>query len=166
MRKTKAILLLLSAIWCSGGATAQSVSKSVLASNGGETITTPYIYTWTTGESIIANTTVVSYIITQGFHPNGDAATGIQKVESTIGLNVYPNPTGDVLNVQISNVAEGNLVLQVYDVNGKLCLPLQAIGTGAGQNTNLNFSSLTSGTYYISVLKGTQKQNTVTVIKQ
>lgn len=166
MRTIKAMLMLLAAVGCSGSAVAQSASKTVMASGGGEVVTTPYIYTWTTGESVIANTTVSSYIITQGFHPNGDGSTGIEPVTNTPGMHVYPNPTGDVLNVQFLNPADGNLLLQVYDMSGRVCLPQQAVTPGAGQTTRLNFSTLPAGTYYISAVKGMQKQNTVTVVKQ
>ncbi len=165
MKKIQAILLLLLAVG-GGSLMAQSVSKTVLASNGGETITTPYTYTWTIGESVIANTSVPSYIITQGFHPISATTTGVAEIESNVQLSVFPNPASDVLNVKIANPSGGSLALQVYDVSGKMCLPAKYLTDGVSQSTELNFSSLPSGTFYISILNGTKKQNTVTVIKQ
>lgn len=166
MKKIQAILLLLLAVWCGGNVAAQSVSKIVLASNGGETVTTPYTYIWTIGESVIANTTASSYIITQGFHPDSETPNDVKNIGNNVQLSVSPNPASDVLNVKISNANNGNLVLQVYDMSGRNCLPAQQVAGGTEKNTAVDFSSLPAGTYHISILNGTQKQNTVTVIKQ
>ena len=35
-------------------------------------------------------------------------------------VNVYPNPTRDILNIDLINSGEGNLFFEILDINGKI----------------------------------------------
>ena len=67
------------------------------------------------------------------------------------GIDVFPNPTADVLQIKVQNqeLADANYVLT--DTNGKL------IAKGNTQeNTEINLQSLPAGTYFLKM----QKENT------
>ncbi len=164
MKKIQVLLLLLLAIGSSG--VAQSVSKSVIAADGGETTVNNITYTYTIGETVIANTTASSYIISQGFHPNSDGVSAIENVKSDATLSVYPNPIGDILNVDITQGNPAQLVLQVYDATGKSCLMPQSVSAMATQQTQVDFSSLPSGNYILSIQQGNRTQSSVRIVKQ
>lgn len=91
-------------------------------------------------------------------------------------MNIYPNPTSDVVNVQLTTNNEqfGNVAIQVYDVYGKL-LDIVNVGntdamnrvpTGrsmdsynvanthglSAQTTQIDLSRYANGVYFIKVV--------------
>ena len=104
--------------------------------------------------------------------------TGINNHDLNASLNVYPNPTTDMVNVQLTmnNVQSNNVEIQLYDVFGKLldvvetqCTtslqqvvsPIQAASPGASNVTNaygaslqtrIDLSRYTNGVYFIKAV--------------
>jgi hypothetical protein len=65
-------------------------------------------------------------------------------------LNIYPNPSQGILNYSIDG-AESDLVLHIYDVNGRLVYDLNE-SLKFGRITNsLNLSSLSKGVYFFKI---------------
>jgi len=88
-------------------------------------------------------------------------SVGIQNISAVNGPliinSVYPNPAKDVLNLSYESSEAGNMELSVYDVQGKLVLPLGNRQIAAAKTTTtINTSNLTAGTYLLRVvLNGT-----------
>ena len=94
------------------------------------------------------------------YNTNGDYDSGASVYFSTEGflgvgsnvfeqLAIYPNPARDM--VTIKNAENASIV--IFDILGKKVLNRSNIS----QTENLNVSSLTTGTYFISVEKDNQK---------
>ena len=103
------------------------------------------------------------YIPGDQVYSNGTAAairmiTGdsVGLEEEISGLNVYPNPSNGIVNIEI----EGNqtLSVQVNDVVGKLISE-----TTINSNTTLNLQDLEKGVYFVTV-SDSEKSNTTKII--
>jgi hypothetical protein len=71
--------------------------------------------------------------------------------ENTGGLNIYPNPTTSILNIQSSDNAIIDSVT-LFDLTGKIILQQTK------SPNQINVESLTSGTYIIEVITGDKKR--------
>jgi len=75
-------------------------------------------------------------------------------VESTLGitdiqllnLQIYPNPTQDVLAIKGQHIIEA---VTIYDISGRLVNQIEMIGNR--NELEINTSSLTQGTYFVKV---------------
>ena len=87
--------------------------------------------------------------------------TGIEETRSAAaGIQVYPNPANNTLNVQLENyVTTGALTL--FDMNGKIVL-LQAAN---GNSAQINLSQLTAGNYILRLVESGAASAGVQVIK-
>ena len=61
--------------------------------------------------------------------------TGINDHKMNANMNIYPNPTSDVVNVQLTmnNEQTGNVTIQVFDVFGKM-LDMVNVGNSDAMN--------------------------------
>ncbi len=65
-------------------------------------------------------------------------------------INVYPNPTSKLLNIDISNLYFGKEIeIRVYNMNGKMILLEK---TNAETIIKLNTSSLNNGNYFMNII--------------
>lgn len=112
--------------------------------------------------------------------------TGINNHDLNASLNVYPNPTTDIVNVEltINNGQSGDVAIQVYDMYGKLLDVVNVGNTDAmnrvptdhsvdsygvanthglsAQTTQIDLSRYTNGVYFI---KAVSEGNVLTVRK-
>ncbi len=90
--------------------------------------------------------------------PSGSVAQGVQHafevfivdIKETaidISLTAFPNPTTDLLTLEISNIYSEKLSYQVYDILGKLLNEGQIVA----QKTQIYMTSLPSSTYFIHI---------------
>ena len=64
-------------------------------------------------------------------------------------LRLYPNPTIDILNIELYGNNNGNIVLEVYEINGKLVMSKNE-KMNTGNNTwSINTEKLNSGAYFV-----------------
>jgi PKD repeat protein len=85
--------------------------------------------------------------------------TGIKNIQASISLNIYPNPVGDVLNIELGNANETAYTLTLVDAIGR-----EVIKKGVqGNNISLNTSDLEKGYYSLVLLNN--KGEIVTTIK-
>jgi Secretion system C-terminal sorting domain len=77
---------------------------------------------------------------------------GVNEYSNEMGLSIYPNPANEVAKVNFKLTAEASVVLNVYDVAGKL-IYTENKGTMAQGNhfSYLNISSFAKGFYTVSV---------------
>jgi hypothetical protein len=75
---------------------------------------------WTIGEPVTTTLSNGSNTITQGFHQTLLTVTAVnEQTVAGIDVTVYPNPTSDLVNIQLSNNKK-DLQLDLFDLNGKL----------------------------------------------
>jgi len=67
-------------------------------------------------------------------------------------VSIYPNPaTDEKINVQFTNIAKGNYVIQLGEMEGKTLLQKE-VSIAGSQTENLYVSSITAGTYILRVI--------------
>lgn len=82
---------------------------------------------------------------------NPCAALNVNEIPKSIDFTIYPNPTNEIVNIQLS----GNLVespkIKMYDMIGKLVYEKNNFDNFASQNLSFRVDNLTTGIYLISV---------------
>ena len=82
--------------------------------------------------------------------------TGVEEVKSSEGsiLNVYPNPAFDQVNIDYSIETSSNVIIQLYDITGKL-ISEQNLGNMKNGKHTIQFSksnlNVGSGVYFYTV---------------
>lgn len=85
-------------------------------------------------------------------------------LDAKVGLNIYPNPTNDVVNVDLSSFGEGMVNISLFDITGKL-LEQNRVAVSANMIHQVNMSALKSGLYLMNV-NGENESSSVRIIKQ
>ena len=112
--------------------------------------------------SILSNTVTAS---NTGINSFSDFAIGIGSADITLGttdfennllkLNLYPNPTSDILNLEMSNSIENGIV-KIILLTGQIILEQKNL---SGTNFNIDVSNLNSGLYLIQLSDKNQIYN-------
>lgn len=129
----------------------QITSPSLVSSSGGSYSNNNLNIEFSVGQLVI-ETHQNNDILTQGFHQ------GSLKIQTTLSeikfeAKVYPNPTSDIIVVELAKDVKGDIL--VYDVNGKLVLSDQLYQERKKQ---FDFRELNQGNYLLH-LKIDDKQN-------
>ncbi len=84
-----------------------------------------------------------------------------QEVSSTkneiniANINLFPNPTQSILNIEINEVNSNDLTFQVFDLAGKLILEKAAqANSTSGFSTLINLENVNAGTYILKIIDG------------
>ncbi len=110
---------------------------------------------WTAG-SFVSATPPYEYIGsgTQNGFQFWDTLLGINDFNSSLGLNLYPNPTNSLLNIELKNSGV-NLTFQVFDILGKQVIN----GTPNSEELlQIDVSNLESGLYIIKIASGDKNE--------
>ena len=91
---------------------------------------------------------------------NFDPTATTIEVANVFGLNVYPNPASDVINVTLNK--EVTATITVVDVTGKVV----KTSTINGASTSINTAGLSNGVYYVNITDGTSVSTEKVVIKK
>jgi hypothetical protein len=83
---------------------------------------------------------------------NKIACVSSTKIESSLSVNLYPNPSQDKVNLNVSLPNEDAISISIFDISGKQVMQ-QAMGNFAKGNyvLNLNTSELQEGIYLLEV---------------
>ena len=76
--------------------------------------------------------------------------------------NVFPNPTNSVLNIEFQTEPNSNLVIEIYDLQGRLVLS-ETTGN-ASNNKTIDVSQFNNGTYILVLSSGTQSDRKLFVV--
>jgi len=78
--------------------------------------------------------------------------TGIDEVEGLNDLNIYPNPTSDVLNITIELSEAMDARIELYDVTGRMVFNKDLNSISGRTNEQVNVNSLSSGLYDLHIV--------------
>ena len=94
--------------------------------------------------------------------------TGIDEHLMTTTMNVYPNPTTDKINIQLSrnNEQMGTAEIQVFDVYGKLLETVETVIANSLQTVQIDLSRYASGVYLIKAVANGNVLAVRKVVKQ
>lgn len=132
------------------------------------------------GGSVSGTGGIVSYSVGQVFYTtitsvsNGSVSHGMQMryqisveteivVSNDIELTIatFPNPTTDLLTLQVENYNNRNLIYQLLDING-MVLETRNLD---GNQTIINMSQLVSALYFVKVIENNNEIKTFKIIK-
>ena len=91
--------------------------------------------------------------------------TGVEDYLMSVNMNVYPNPTTDKINVQISTMNHEQLLgteIQLYDMYGKWLSTWKV----TGETTEIDLSSYAASVYFIKAVNGKRQVGVRKIVKQ
>ena len=78
------------------------------------------------------------------------ATTGLSHIDIQADLNIYPNPTSQLLNVAIDWKNPTNSILTIYDLSGRACYS-QNLGKENQTRMQIDLSNFATGSYFLNV---------------
>jgi hypothetical protein len=147
----KTLIVLLSGILFSVYCMAQSVSPQVVATAGNYSENGGISISWTLGEPVIETAVATDVTLTQGFQQPDYNVVLVEHVSSPeLDVNVFPNPTTGMLNIQWTGSTDANATIQLFDISGKQIINQQVV-TGNSTGT-VNISELANATYILKIV--------------
>ena len=138
------------------------ICNQVLGAAGGSTIESGLYYAYTVGEPFILTLKGTGTDLTQGFH-QPDLCVPVATSDLDLAawsIEVFPNPTPDVLHIRYSAGQNGRLEASVFDVLGRLVVGNTPLSTPAG--SLLDCGSWQAGLYFLQ-LRDPATQATATI---
>lgn len=150
-------------------------SGSVASFNFNNTSTNATSYSWNFGDSQTSTATSPSHTYTSSGSftvtliatNNCGSDTITSTVSSTLGIqnpefgtvSLYPNPTADFVNLSISNASQNEVLVELYDLNGKLILVKNYILNDGNLTTSFDLTALSSGIYDLRITNNSSSSN-------
>lgn len=135
----------------------QSISREVNASAGEFFISDNSSISWTLGEIITGTFVTNNNILTQGFQQSLLNVLGInENADSIFNINIYPNPTNNILNINIKSKIETTLNLKLFDIHGN-CLFNKEINKNKKFYEKINFSNYKNSIYLLKIFSSKNK---------
>ncbi|MDP5170970.1 MAG: T9SS type A sorting domain-containing protein [Bacteroidia bacterium] len=134
--------------------TAQTIDRSVIGAYGASGTAGAIQVDMTVGEVAITTGQAGSIIVTQGFHQPGAGITGIaDELGVKVDYSLYPNPTSDLITLELTAAAPSKIKVEVIDARGRLtALESKEITLGPTTSTlEWNTENLAEGFYMIVV---------------
>ena len=134
--------------------TAQSITPTVIATQGDYYSSSGGTVSWTLGEVVTETATASGNILTQGFQqPKLMISTNVSNPEPLLSVTPYPNPVLDKLILDFSNSTSGNYTLEIFDMQGKKLSNenFSFLSSSVKQHT-LSFSNYANGFYVLTVI--------------
>ncbi|NVK63273.1 MAG: T9SS type A sorting domain-containing protein [Flavobacteriales bacterium] len=134
-----------SIVVCSILASFTSVGQTVVSTQGDSYETATGSVSFTIGEVVIDTGTDGSTNLTQGFHQTNWNFIGLDDHDVDYVANIYPNPTSDILNVEV--IKFENVSYAMYDATGRIV----AMGDLSDLITQIDVQNLESGSYQLEL---------------
>ena len=135
---------------------AQTLSRSVLASGGSSFSSTALQADWTIGETVVGLFNGSNLLVCQGFQQGPDAdATSVEQPEAQ-PFRLWPNPTTGSIIVQHLGQTAHTTPPILWSLDGKrLSIFWEQNADGIWQS---NISHLAAGTYLVQITAGDQRR--------
>jgi hypothetical protein len=78
-------------------------------------------------------------------------------------IRIYPNPTSDLINIELSNIMHSDIELELFDITGRKIIARKSIKS---QKHVMDISKLSSGIYLLNVLTDAVVIKSVKIIKE
>ncbi len=128
----------------------QSISPEVIASAGDSFQSNTVQLDWTIGELAIHSLSNTDQSLTEGFHQPYFTLTPISELPLALGqLALFPNPTADLLALEMTFEQEQHIELQLFDRQGKLVWTAQY--TGRVLREQISLKEFANGAYFLSL---------------
>ncbi len=159
----KKIIIIFVGLFLTNLAISQTASPELVSSAGESFYNSTYQLDWSVGECITATHTKDEIVITQGFHQDRyiitTAIENLQNIE--INISIYPNPTTEFINIRIESSKTESLQYILTDISGKILQCKKA----ENNIEQIDFSTFTSGIYFLTVKQENQIINSFKIMK-
>lgn len=147
----KTLTVLISGLLFSVYCMAQSVTPQVVASAGNYYDNGTISISWTLGEPVIATAVSTDVTLTQGFQQPDYNVVLVEHVSNPqLDVNVFPNPTTGLLNIQWTGKPDANATISLFDMSGKQIINQQVVtGNATG---SVNISELANASYVLKIV--------------
>lgn len=136
---------------------AQSIDRQVISSFGLISTTASS----TVGEVVTETKTNGSFTINQGFQQTTkkaeDPNTSIEKLSLNVDYSLFPNPTINTLNLELSAAEKSQLNIQIYNAVGQAVSTNQEVNLKETWTGNWDVSFYTAGVYFLNIKDENQK---------
>lgn len=170
MKKSKHLILIIIIIGFICNNHAQSIKPESINSAASTMTNTNGTLSFTVGEIVVLTfTDSLGNTIGGGFTSASTASTTVSSIEepnlSTLSINVFPNPTTDLLQIEIYHSSVDLLTVSINDIGGKLVY--QGNYSNVTNLIGINTTDYAVGTY-IMTLTNTKKEvlGTYKIIKK
>ena len=102
---------------------AQKITSQAINASGGTQQTSGYSLTYSIGQTATTTLKNTNYIITQGFQQvekNTSVSVKNDADKITFRATLFPNPTQDILNINIENTENDNFKIIIFNITGQL----------------------------------------------
>ncbi|RYM33999.1 T9SS type A sorting domain-containing protein [Brumimicrobium glaciale] len=159
----KKLVTIITSFVVTVGFSQTTIIKSSLDSGGASVINGTKTVIYTLGEVAVQETTIGNIHISEGFlGPNIIGTSDLDNYSPLEGLNIYPNPTTNFVNIDFkkSDIYE----ISLYNINGKQVFTIK---TDQTNTQRLNLENYNNGTYLL-VVKNNNEQSfkTFRIIKK
>lgn len=128
----------------------QNLSLSVISSQGRIDNSEDMTLEWILGENNIETINQQNEIYTQGFlQPNISSRLEIQNYLLDFDIIISPNPVNSIFNIYINEKVDSQLLISLYDINGKLIKKISSFNNDT--ILEINVIELSSGIYVLKV---------------
>lgn len=76
---------------------------------------------------------------------------GVQPSVGDLDIQVYPNPSTGLFEMQISSLPIGDASMTVHDLTGRQVWAKDIVGSGSSFQSRIDLSNLSKGVYYLRV---------------
>ncbi len=111
---------------------------------------------FTLGQIAINNLVSDNFILTQGFHQPNLGVISIFEEKMT-NISIYPNPTSDILNIDLFGFDDPQVQMQLVDLNGKIIIS-DFISTSTKKH-QIKTSNLKIGSYILEITGEKEKDS-------
>ncbi len=136
-------------------------SQQVIATAGDHMSNSNGSMSWTLGEVITETFTNSTSQLTQGFHQPSLKVVSLVP-DNLISITAFPNPTAEILYLQINEESLSDFLYEMYDVNGKQVMNGKIIKS----TTEITFINQAPAMYFIKVLKENRCVKNIKIIKE
>ena len=159
MKYRKVIVSILLVVF---GLTEVMAQRTTTAS-GGDATGAGGSLSYTVGQVVYTTNTGANGSVAQGVQQPYEISisVGIEVTEINMKLVAYPNPTNNLLTLNIGNHNNEKLTYQLYDMQGKLLGSKQVINS----NTTIGMHYLPVGSYLLNVLDNNSLIKTFRIVK-
>ena len=90
--------------------------------------------------------------------------TGIADITSEVSGQLYPNPVGDELNIELNTEKSDNITLEIYNYSGQIVYSENNNLNSGSNSLKLDASQLSSGVYFVRII-GNSNYETLRFVK-
>jgi hypothetical protein len=126
--------------------------QEVIASSGGFKVNGGISISWTLGETIIPASKNGNLVLIPGFQEMMMITKVEENIDVQVHIKVFPNPAGEILNIQFDALVEDEIDLTIVDFEGVL-VKKDIIETAITEK-QVDLKNLPPGIYFLRLTKG------------